>query len=246
VPALADLALGAGHLSAVEVDAEVVPAEAFVSAVLAGGVARKRTGDRDRVLLGCLCQVDQGGVAAVDQVLGGQQSPAGQAGVDPGQSLGVVRGGRDVGHIRDHVDAIARAGLGEMGEEPLPAGDLPSAGIAGRGVVGRDDRNRGGRQPAVLVGAPTQTARRITVVLHDDLPQGLNLGTEHAACPVPAQMLQQPAGVIAGGVDPCLGPGGVLAQAHRAAVAASPLLLDQAVQQVRSGPGEFIQRGPPR
>lgn len=41
VPALADLALGAGNLSAVEVDVEVVTAEAFVPAVLAGLPTRR-------------------------------------------------------------------------------------------------------------------------------------------------------------------------------------------------------------
>ncbi|WP_251016608.1 hypothetical protein [Streptomyces sp. ISL-99] len=71
MPALADLALRAGDLSAVEVDAEVVPVEALVLAVLAGGVARQRSGDRDLVLSGSLLQVGQGGAAAVDQVLGG-------------------------------------------------------------------------------------------------------------------------------------------------------------------------------
>ncbi|MGP3949584.1 hypothetical protein [Streptomyces sp. 7N604] len=61
MPSLADLALGAGQLSAVEVDMEVVPAEALVPVVLAGGVARQRSGDRDLVFPGGLFQVDQGG-----------------------------------------------------------------------------------------------------------------------------------------------------------------------------------------
>src|SRR4051794_35221839 len=59
---------------------------------------------------------------------------------------------------------------------------------------------------------------------------------------VVAGVVATPAGVVAGGVDPGLGPGGVLAQPVRAAVAASPLLIDQAVQQVRGGQGEFLQR----
>jgi len=69
VPALADLASGAGDLPAVEVDAEVVPVEALVPAVLTGGVARQRPGDGDPVFAFGPVQVDQGGVAAVDQVL---------------------------------------------------------------------------------------------------------------------------------------------------------------------------------
>ncbi|MFF1703800.1 hypothetical protein [Streptomyces sp. NPDC058252] len=50
------------------------------------------------------------------------------------------------------------------------------------------------------------------------------------------------------GLDPgagraaCLGPGGVLAQADRAAVAASPFLVDQVVQQVPGGAGDLLQR----
>jgi hypothetical protein len=69
VPALADLALGAGHLLAVVVDVEV---EALVAVVLAGGVAAQWPGDGDLVFRCGLFQVGQGGVAGVDQVLGGQ------------------------------------------------------------------------------------------------------------------------------------------------------------------------------
>ncbi|GAA4003270.1 hypothetical protein GCM10022232_47910 [Streptomyces plumbiresistens] len=103
MPALADLALGAGDLSAVEVDVEVFPAEALVLAVLAGGVARQWPADGDLMFAGGSFEVDQGGVAAVDQVLGGQQSATRQAGVDAGQGLAVVGGGRRGGHVRDHV-----------------------------------------------------------------------------------------------------------------------------------------------
>ena len=90
VPALADLALGAGDLSAVEVDVEVVPAETFVLAVLAGGVAWQWPADGDLVFAGGSFEVDQGGVAAVDQVLGGEQPATRQAAVDAGQGLAVV------------------------------------------------------------------------------------------------------------------------------------------------------------
>jgi hypothetical protein len=74
----------------------------------------------------------------------------------------------------------------------------------------------------------------------------LDPGAERAIFPVLLEVLQQPVGVVAGGVDPALGPGGVLAQADRAAVTASPLLVDQAGQQMRGGTGEFFQRGPHR
>ncbi|WP_267245100.1 hypothetical protein [Streptomyces sp. PR69] len=74
MPSRAGLAPWAGDLPAVDVDVEVVAAEAVVLAVLAGGVDRQRSGDRDLVFTGCLFQMDQGGVAAVDQMLGGQQS----------------------------------------------------------------------------------------------------------------------------------------------------------------------------
>jgi hypothetical protein len=48
VPSRADLALRAGDLPAVEVDAEVVPAETFILAVLAGGAAgRSASSTRD-------------------------------------------------------------------------------------------------------------------------------------------------------------------------------------------------------
>jgi hypothetical protein len=49
MPALADLSLGAGDLLAIEVDVEVVSVEAFVAAVLAGGVAWQWSGDGDLV-----------------------------------------------------------------------------------------------------------------------------------------------------------------------------------------------------
>ncbi|MFE3657875.1 hypothetical protein [Streptomyces sp. NPDC059165] len=87
MPSRAGLALRAGDLAAVEVDVEVVAAEAVVPAVLAGGVDRQWSGDRDLVFAGCLFQMDQGGVAAVDQVLGGQQPAALEPGVMPGSAF---------------------------------------------------------------------------------------------------------------------------------------------------------------
>ena len=87
VPALADLALRAGDFLAVVVDAEVVAGVALLVAVLAGGVAGQRPGEGDLVLAPGPLHVDQGGVAAVGQVLGGEQAPALQPGVDAGQGL---------------------------------------------------------------------------------------------------------------------------------------------------------------
>ena len=52
MPARADLAPGAGHLSAVECEVEAVAVEALVLAVLAGGIARQRPGDGDLVFAG--------------------------------------------------------------------------------------------------------------------------------------------------------------------------------------------------
>ncbi|MFJ5223104.1 hypothetical protein [Streptomyces sp. NPDC088400] len=72
MPALADLALGTGHLPVVEADVEVVPVGAFILAVLAGGVTWQWPGEGDLVFAGGSFQVDQGGVAAVDQAFGGQ------------------------------------------------------------------------------------------------------------------------------------------------------------------------------
>lgn len=71
MPALADLPLGAGDLVAIEVDVEVVPVEAVVAAVLAGGVAGQWSGDGDLVFAGGVFQVGEGGVATVGEVLGG-------------------------------------------------------------------------------------------------------------------------------------------------------------------------------
>lgn len=59
-------------------------------------------------------------------------------------------------------------------------------------------------------------------------------------------MLQQPAGVVAGGEDQGLGPGGVLAQADRTAIATPPLLVNQADQQMPGRTGHFLQRSTDR
>ena len=80
MPALADLALRAGDLLAVVVDAEVVAGVAVLVAVLAGAVAGQRPGEGDLVLAAGPLHVDQGGVAAVDEVLCGEQAPALPAG----------------------------------------------------------------------------------------------------------------------------------------------------------------------
>lgn len=87
MPALADLPLGAGDLLAVVVDVEVVAGEAFTPTVLPGGVAPERPGDGDLVVMCGLCKVGQGGVAAVDQVLGGQQPRRCRRASMPGRTL---------------------------------------------------------------------------------------------------------------------------------------------------------------
>ncbi|MFF9221662.1 hypothetical protein [Streptomyces viridosporus] len=243
MPALADLPLGAGDLPAVVVDVEVVPSEALASAVLSGGIAPERPGDGDLVITCGLFQVGQGGVAAVDQVLGGQQAAAVQAGVDAGQDLAVVHSGRGGGHVRDHVRAVGSTRLGQMSGEPLPADEVPVAGIAGRRVIWGDDRPGRGRQPGPvfrLGGAPEQVSRNAAVVvLHHDLTQGLDARAGHAVCSVLIEVFQEPDGVVAGGEDPGLGLGGVFAQAGRTAITAPPFLVDQ---QVRDGAGDFLQR----
>jgi hypothetical protein len=61
------------------------------------------------------------------------------------------------------------------------------------------------------------------------------------------QVLEQPAGAPAGGEDSGLGPGGVLAQSNRAAVAAPPVLVDHPdQQQMPGGAGHLLQRGADR
>jgi hypothetical protein len=132
VPALAHLAPETGDLPAVEVDVEVVPVEAFVPAILAGGVAWQRPADGDLVLALGSFQVDQGGVSAVDQVLGGQQPATGQAGVNAGQGLAVVGGGRGGGHVRNHVGAVGGTRLGDMGGQLQGHGVLEVVAAAHR------------------------------------------------------------------------------------------------------------------
>ena len=59
-------------------------------------------------------------------------------------------------------------------------------------------------------------------------------------------MLQQQPGVRPGVVHPGLRPGGVLAQANWPAVAAAPLVIDQAGQRVAAGAGDLFQGCPHR
>ncbi|MFD9042449.1 hypothetical protein [Streptomyces bottropensis] len=106
MPARADLALGAGDPAVVEVDGDVVPFEAFALAALSSGVARRWAADGDPVFALNPFQVDQQGVAAVDPVLGRQQSATRQAGAALGQGLAAVGGSRRGGHVRDHVGAL--------------------------------------------------------------------------------------------------------------------------------------------
>ena len=64
-----------GDFAAVVVDAEVVAGVALLDAVLAGAVAGQRPGEGDPVLAPGPLHVHQGGVAAVHQVLAGEQAP---------------------------------------------------------------------------------------------------------------------------------------------------------------------------
>jgi len=77
MPALADLALRAGGLLAVVAGAEVVAGVALLGPVLAGRVSGQRAGEGDLVDAGGPLHVDQGGIAAVDEVGGGEQAPEG-------------------------------------------------------------------------------------------------------------------------------------------------------------------------
>src|SRR5216684_2033254 len=131
VPAPADLALRAGDFLAVVVDAEVVAGVALLDAVLAGAVTRQRPGEGDLVLAPGPLHVDQGSVAAIDQVLGGEQAPARQPAVDTGPGQRAGAGGRHGGDIGDDVGAVIGAGLGHVGEVSGPPGDLAPAGVAG-------------------------------------------------------------------------------------------------------------------
>ena len=79
------------------------------------------------------------------------------------------------------------------------------------------------------------------VVLEEDLPQGLHLGAEQQVRVAGGQVLDQPAAISPGLVHPGLRPGRVLAQAGRAAVAAAPVVIDQAFQRVAGGAGELLQ-----
>ena len=191
---------------------------------------------------------DQGGIAAVCQVAGREQAAAGQPGMDAGQGRGVVACGGHDGHVGDDVGGVVVAGLGHLGEVAGPAGDLAPAGVPGRRVVGRDDPQGRRRLAGIaVIISPAQPSRWVpVVVLHQDLPQCLRPRAAQQHRVAGGQVLQQPAGVRPRIVQPDLPPGGVLAQADLAAVAAAPFLTDEAVQHLRSGAGELLQGGADR
>ena len=84
------------------------------------------------------------------------------------------------------------------------------------------------------------------VVLDQDLPKDLHPGAAQQVRVAGGQVLQQPPGVRPGVAHPGLGPGGVLAQADRPAVAAAPVVIDQAVQRLPGGAGDLFQGCPHR
>lgn len=134
-----------------------------------------------------------------------------------------------------------------MRGEPLPADDVSVPCVAGRGVVGRDDRPGRGRQsgPVLLLGgAPAQVSCGVTVVvLHHDPAQGLDARTGRVVRSVLVDVFQEPDGIVSSGKNPGHGLGGVLAQADRPAVAEPPALVDQPVEQVRGRGGYFFECG---
>jgi len=194
--------------------------------------------------------VHQGGVAAVHQVLAGEQAPALQPGVDPGQGLPVVAGGGHGGDVGDDVGPVFGAVSVTWARYPVQRVDLAPAGVAGGQVVGGHDADGRRRQAGVgLIIAPAQAPGGVpVVVLNQDLPQGLHPGAEQQARVAGGQVLEKPAGIRPGIVDPGLRPGRVLAEADRAAVAAAPVVIDQAFQRVAGSAGEFPprRRAPPR
>jgi hypothetical protein len=212
MPPLADLALGTGDFPAVVAGAEGVAGVALLDAVLAGAVAGQRPGEGDPVLAPGPLHVHHKGVAAVGQVLAGEQAPALQPGVDPGQGLPVVAGGGHGGDVGDDVGPVVGAGLGHVGEVSRPAGDLAPAGVAGGQVVGGHDAGGGRRQAGVgLIVAPAQAPGAVpVVVLNQDLPQGLRPGAEQQARVAGGQVLEKSAGIRPGIFDRGLWPGGFL------------------------------------
>lgn len=79
------------------------------------------------------------GVAAVDQVLPGQQTVPPEAGMKAGQGL-AVRAGDDGGHVGDDVEALVVARLGRALSRPPPDNlcDGRTYGITGEAPNTRD------------------------------------------------------------------------------------------------------------
>src|SRR5438046_2165009 len=111
----------------------------------------------------------------------------------------------------------------------LGAGDLLASEVDGEGVA------------VEAVVADVMAGGVAVVRVHEELPEGLDTGTERVACAMRVKMVQQLYGVLAGVGDPGLGPGGVAAQSDRAAVAACPLFIYQPGEQL---PGRR-RRSPP-
>lgn len=86
---MAGLAVGAGDLALVEVDGEVVPGEAGLFLALPCAAGLDRADECDLVVAEGAVQQRDGEVAAVEQVLPGQQPAVTEPGVDAGEGLGV-------------------------------------------------------------------------------------------------------------------------------------------------------------
>jgi hypothetical protein len=114
-PVAAGLAVGAGDLLAVPVDAELSEVKAVLVAGLPAGVWRQRADQLDAVVGAGVQDVVDADIAGVDEMLGGQQVGSCQVGVAAGDGVDVVGGRHGRCDVHDQVGPVGLAGLGEVG-----------------------------------------------------------------------------------------------------------------------------------
>jgi hypothetical protein len=114
-PVAGGLAVGAGDLLVVPVDAEPAEVQATLVAGLPATVGRQRTDQLDAVVGASVKHTVHADIGRVDQMLVWQQAHAGEVGVASWHGIHVGGGGHRGRHVHDQVGPVGLAGLGEVG-----------------------------------------------------------------------------------------------------------------------------------
>ena len=166
----------------VPVDLEAVDRVAALDLGLPGRVPARRTDQVDAVVLAAAHQQLGVDVGRVGQVLGRDQALAGQGRVDRGGAPGLVHGGAGRHRVRDQVDRVVVASLGEVDDVPDPGGARAGA-VARLGVVRGLDRLRRRRGRLVLGPEPHAAAGGRPALAHEVAGPDLAQDRDPSAAP---------------------------------------------------------------